>query len=54
MPVTFLKASIAFRSVYSGDEANGLPSRSKNEQSMQSVGISEKGSMKAVEKRGIT
>ena len=44
----------AERRMYSGDEANGLPSRSKKEQSMQSVGISEKGSMNAVEKRGIT
>jgi hypothetical protein len=49
-----LKAFIALVNVCSGDDSNGLPSLSKNEQSMQSVGISSKGLIKAVAKRGKT
>ena len=54
MPVTFLNASEALRSVCSGALASGWPSLSKNEHSIDRVGISANGSRNAVRKRGST
>lgn len=54
MPVTSRKAWAAFLSVCSGELSSGLPSLSKNEHSMHSVGISANGSRKAVLNLGST
>ena len=49
MPVERWKASEALRSVSCGEAPIGFPSLSKKEQSIVRVGISAKGSRKAVE-----
>ena len=54
MPVILLNALHALCKVCSGELSNGFPSLLKKEQSMESVGISAKGSKKAVRNRGIT
>ena len=54
IPVTSVNARHALRRVCSGELSNGSPSLLKKEQSMESVGCSANGSIKAVQKRGIT